>query len=82
MFRAHFRSGLVFIGQLQIITVDSRRCQEAPGNYEVKMGNCGDIGIGTKSIGTGTHMQLSYSGVLVLVPNKSGSGTQVLLENQ
>ena len=57
MFRAHFRSGLVSRGQLQIIVVDSRRCREVPGSYEVKWGNCGDIGIGTKSTGTGTHMQ-------------------------
>ena len=56
MFCAHFRSGLVSRGQLQIIVVDSRRCQEASGNYEVKLGNCGDIGTGTKSGGTGTHM--------------------------
>ena len=49
MFRAHFRSGLVSRGQLQIIIVDSRHCREAPGNYEVKLGNCGDIGTGTKS---------------------------------
>ena len=74
MFRAHFRSGLVSRGQLQIITVNSRRCREAPGNYEVKLGNCGDIG-------TGTHMQLRSTGVLVPVPNQSGTGTQVLLEN-
>ena len=82
MFYAHFRSSLVSKGQLQIIVVDSKRCREALGNYEVKLGNCGDISTGTKSIGTGTHMQLSYSGVLVLGPNKSGTGTQVLLENQ
>ena len=56
MFRAHFRSGLVSRGQLQIIAVNSRHYREAPGNYEVKWGNCGDIGTGTKSTGTGTHM--------------------------
>ena len=83
MFHAHFRSSLVSRGQLQIIVVDSRHYREASGNYEVKLGNCGDIGIGigTKSGGTGTHMQLRSSGVLVLVPNQSGTGTQVLLEN-
>ena len=69
MFRAHFRSGLVSKGQLQIIAVDSRRCREAPDSYEVKLGNYGDIGTSTKSTSTGTHMQLSYSGVLVPVPN-------------
>ena len=68
MFRAHFRCGLVSRGQLQIIAVNSRRCQEASDNYEVKLGNCGDIG-------TGTHIQLRYSGVLVPVPNQSGTGT-------
>ena len=57
MFRAHFRSGLVSRGQLQIIVVDSRHCQEALSSYEVKLGNCGDIGTGTNSGGTGTHMQ-------------------------
>ena len=62
MFRAHFCSRLVSKGQLQIITVDSRRCREALGSYEVKLGNCGDIG-------TGTYMQLSYRGVLIPVPN-------------
>ena len=69
MFRAHFRSGLVSRRQLQIIIVNSRRCQEAPSSYEVELGNCGDIGTGTKSGGTGTHMQLRSSGVLVPVPN-------------
>ena len=69
MFRAHFRSGLVSRGQLQIIVVDSRLYWEASGSYEMKLGNCGDIGTHTKSTGTGTHMQLSYSGVLVPVPN-------------
>ena len=54
--RAHFRIGLVSRGQLQIIAVDSRRCREAPGSYEVKLDNCGDIGTSTKSGGTGTHM--------------------------
>ena len=82
MFRAHFRSGLVSKGQLQIIVVDSRRYREAPSSYVVKLGNCGDIGTGTKSGGTDTHMQLRSSGVLVPVPNQSGTGTQVLLENQ
>ena len=57
MFRAHFCSGLVSRGELQIIVVDSRRCREAPGNYEVKLGNCGDISTCTNSGGTGTHMQ-------------------------
>ena len=50
MFRAHFRSGLVSKGQLHIIVIASRHCQEALGNYEVKWGNCGDIG-------SDTHMQ-------------------------
>ena len=77
-----FCNGLVSREQLQIIAIDSRRCREAPGSYEVKLGNCGDIGTSTKSGGTGTHMQLRSSGVLVLVPNQSGTGTQVLLENQ
>ena len=81
MFCVHFRSGLVSRGQLQIIVVDSRCFREAPGSYEVKLGNCGDIGTDTKSTGIGTHMQLSYNGVLVPVPNQSGTGTQVLLEN-
>ena len=75
MFCAHFCSGLVSRGQLQIITVDSRCFREAPGNNEVKLGNYGDIG-------TGTHMQLRYNGVLVPVPSQSGIGTEVLLENQ
>ena len=57
MFRAHFRSSLVSKGQLHIIVVNSRRHWEAPGSYEVKLGNCGDIGTGTKSGGIGTHMQ-------------------------
>ena len=56
MFHAHFRGGLVSRGQLQIIVVDSRRCREALGSYEVKLGNCGDIGTDTKSGGTGTHI--------------------------
>ena len=77
MFRAHFRSGLVSRGQLQIIAVDSRHCQEAPGNYEVKLGNCGDIGTGTKLGGTSAHMKLISNGVLVPVPNQCGTGTQV-----
>ena len=81
MFCAHFRSSLVSRGQLQIIAVNYRPCQKAPSSYEVKLGNCGDISTGTKSGGTGTHMQLRSSGVLVLVPNHSGTGTQVLLEN-
>ena len=81
MFHAHFHSGLVSKGQLQIIIVDSRHCREAPSNYEVKLGNCGDIDTGTKSGGTCTHMQLRSSGVLVPVPKKSGTCTQVLLEN-
>ena len=75
MFRAHFHSGLVSRGQLQIIVVDSKRFRDALGSYEVKLGNFGDIGIGT-------HLQLRCSGVLVSVPNHSGTGTQVLLENQ
>ena len=82
MFCAHFRRGLVSRGQLQIIVVDSRCCQEAQDSYEVKLGNCGDIGTGTKSTGIDTHMRLSYSGVLVSVPNQSGTDTQALLENQ
>ena len=82
MFRAHFCSGLVSRRQLQIITVDSRRYRKAPSSDEVKLGDCGDIGTGTKSGGTGTHMQLKSSGVLVPVPHQSGTGTQVLLENQ
>ena len=73
--RAHFCIGLVSRGQLQIIVVNSRRCREAPGSYEVKLGNCGDIGTGTKSGGTGTHMQLRSSEVLVPVPNQCGTGT-------
>ena len=81
MFCAHFRSGLVSRGPLQIIAVDYRPCQEAQSSYKVKLGNCGDIGTGTKSGGIGTHMQLRSSGVLVLVPNPSGTDTQVLLEN-
>ena len=81
MFRAHFCSGLVPKGQLHIITVDSRHCREAPGSHGVKLGNCGDIGTGTKSGGTDTHMQLRCSGVLS-VPYHSGTGTQVLLEDQ
>ena len=75
MFHVHFRSGLVSRGQLQIIIVDSRRCREAPGSYEVKLGNCGDTSTGTKSGGTGTHLQLRSSGVLVPVPNQSGTYT-------
>ena len=75
MFRAHFHRGLVSRGQLQIIAVNSKRCREALGNYEVKLGNCGDSGTGTKSTGTGTHMQLRYSAILVPVPNRSGTGT-------
>ena len=82
MFRAHFHSGLVPKGQLQIIAVNSRHCREAPSSHEVKLGNCGDIGTGTKSSGTGTHMQLRCSGVLVPVPYQSGTSTQVLLEDQ
>ena len=57
MFHAHFRSDLVSRRQLKIIVVDSRCYREAPGSYEVKLGICGDSGIGTKSGGTGTHMQ-------------------------
>ena len=57
MSHAHFRSGLVYRGQLQIIVVDSRSYQEALGSHEVKLGNCGGNGTGTKSTGTGTHMQ-------------------------
>ena len=64
MFRAHFRSGLVSKGQLQIIVVDSKRCREAPDSYEVKLGNCGDIGTGTKSGSTSTHMQFKIQGNL------------------
>ena len=56
MFRAHFRSGLVSRGQLQIIIIDSRYYREVSSSYEVKLGNCGDIGTDTKSGGTGTHM--------------------------
>ena len=82
MFRAHFRSGLVSRGQLHIIIVDSKGCQEAPGSYEVKLGNCGHIGTGTKSSGISTHIQLICSGVLVPVPNQSGAGTEVLLKYQ
>ena len=82
MFRAHFRSGLVSRGQLQIIAFDSRRCREAPSSDEVKLGDCGDIGTGTKSGGTSTHMQLRSSEVLVLLPHQSGTDTQELLENQ
>ena len=48
MFCAHFRSVLVSRGQLQIIAVDSKCSREASGSYEVKLGNCGDIGTGTK----------------------------------
>ena len=68
MFRAHFRSGFVSRGQLQIIVVYSRCCREASSSYEVKLDSCGDIGTDTKSGGTGTHMQLRCNGVLVLVP--------------
>ena len=82
VFHAHFRSGLVSRRQLQIIAVKSRRCREAPGSYEAKLGNCGDIGTGTKSGGTGTHMQLRCSEVLVPVQNQSGTSTQVLLKDQ
>ena len=82
MFHAHFRRGLVSRGQLQIIVVDSRRFREAPSSYKMKLGNCGGIGIGTESGGTDTHMQLRCSGVLVPVPNQSGTSTQVLLENR
>ena len=78
MFCAHFRSGLVPKGQLQITVVDSRLYREAVDSHEVKLDNCGDIGIDTKSKGTGTHMQLRCSGVLVPVPYQSGIGTQVL----
>ena len=56
MFCEHFRGGLVSRGQLQIIAVNSRRCREASSIYEVKLGNCGNIGTGTNSTGTGTHM--------------------------
>ena len=56
MFRAHFRSGLGSGGQLQIIVVDSKRCLEVPGSYEVKLGNYLDIGTGTNLGGTGTHI--------------------------
>ena len=69
MYRENFFSGLVSRGQLQIIAVDLRHCQEALGSYVVKLGNCGDIGTYTKSSGTGTHMQLRSSGVLVPVLN-------------
>ena len=55
-FHAHFCTGLVSKGQLQIIAVDSRSCREAPNSYEVKLGNCGDTDTSTKSGGTGTHM--------------------------
>ena len=68
MFRAHFHSGFVSKGKLQIIVVDSKRCREEPSSYEVKWSNCGDFGTGTKSTSIGTHRQLSYSGVLVPVP--------------
>ena len=70
MFHAHFRNGLVSRRQLQFIAVDSRCCREAPGSYGVKLGNCGDIGTGTKSGCTCTHIQLRSSGVLVPVPNQ------------
>ena len=46
-----------------------------PGSYEVKLGNCGDIGTGTKSGGTCTRMQLRSSGVLVPLPNQGAIGT-------
>ena len=82
MFRAHFCSSLVSRGQFQIIAVDSRCYREASASYEVKLGNCGDIGTSTKLGGTGTHMQLRSSGILVPVPNQSCIDTQVLLENQ
>ena len=39
-----------------IIVVDSRRCREALGNSEVKLGNGGDLGTGTTPTGTGTHI--------------------------
>ena len=81
MFHVHFRSGLVSRGQLQIIIVDTRHCREAPDSYEVQLGNFGDTSTGTKSGGTSTHLQLRSSGVLVTVPNQSGTYTQVLLEN-
>ena len=77
MFRAHFHSGLVSRGQLQIIVVDSICCQEAQGSYEVKLGNCGDIGTDTKLCGTGTHMKLGSNGVLLPIPNQCGTGIQV-----
>ena len=51
-----FSSSLVSKGQLQIIAINSRRCQEASGSYVVKLGNCGDIGTGTKSGCIGIHM--------------------------
>ena len=74
MFYAHFHSGVVPIGQLQIIAIDSRRCREALGSHEVKLGNSGDIGTGTKSGGIGTHIHLRCSGVLVPVPYQGGTG--------
>ena len=80
MFRAHFRSGLVSRGQLQIIAVDSRRCREAPGSCEVKLGNCGDIGISLPiQVVLVPTCSLRSSGVLVPVPNQCGTGTQVQL---
>ena len=71
MFCEHFCSGLVSKGQLQIIAFDSRHCREASGSYEVKLGNCGDIGTGTKSVGTGTHMQFKIQWSL-------GTGTKLV----
>ena len=74
---AHFCSSLVSRGQLRIISVTSRCRQETPDIYEVKLGNCGDIGTGTKSSGTGTHIQMRCSGVLVPIPSQSGTGTHI-----
>ena len=71
MFRAHFHSGLVSRGQLHIIAIDARRYQEALGSYEVKLGNCGDISIGTKSGGAGAHMQFKIQWSL-------GTGTKLM----
>ena len=81
MFRAHFRSGFVSRGQLQIIAVDSRLCWEAPGNYEMKLGNYGDIGTGTNSGGIGTHMQFKIQWSLGTGTKQCGTGTQVQFEN-
>ena len=56
MSRVHFCSGLVPEDNFRSLSSIPGAVGRTPGSYEVKWGNCGDIGTGTKSSGINNHI--------------------------